>query len=79
MTPDERNKSKRDYTLFRALFIASKMLCWNVDFMKKYGARCWKSYYMDGLTPEKLADRIVAHAESPSGIEYYADPDGCSC
>ena len=55
------------------------MLCWNVDFMKKYGSRCWKSYYMDGLTPEKLADRIVAHAESPSGIEYYADPDGCSC
>jgi len=79
MNADERNKNKRDYTLFRALFIASKMLCWNSKFTKKYGARYWKSYYMDGLTPEKLADRIVDHAESPAGKEYYEDLDDCSC
>ena len=79
MTLDERNKKENNRTLFRALFIASKMLRWNSEFMAKYGARCWRSHYIDGLSSEELADQIVAHAESPSGIEYYADPDGCSC
>jgi len=78
MKLDVKNARKRYYTLFRALFIASKMLVYTREFMAKYGYQYWKSYHVNDLTPEELADKIVDHAESPQGIEYYDDPDDCS-
>jgi len=68
---DVKYARKRYYTLCRALFIASKMLGWGREFMARYGYEYWKSYHINDLTPEKLADKIVDHAESLEGIEYY--------